>query len=92
MAQTASTLNSRVGTGNESLLRSVRRSRFSLHFKTPNTRRWLLVQWVSAPVQATTEWLDKLAQRLNHEREQSRSSLSNLFEQYRLDTTLRRTI
>ena len=27
----------------------VRRSRFSFHFMTARTRRWLLVQWVSVP-------------------------------------------
>jgi hypothetical protein len=71
------------------LLQGVRRSRFSLHFKTWRTRRWLLVQWVSAPVQATGEWLEGIARRLN--REQATPTLSNLFDQYQLDSTLRRT-
>jgi len=90
MAQMISTMNNRPGTGEETLLRGVRRSRFSLHFNTLRTRRWLLVQWVSAPVQATGEWLDRIARRLS--REQSRPSLGNLFDQYQLDTTLRRTM
>jgi hypothetical protein len=87
-----STLNNRAGTGEDTLFRGVRRSRFSLHFTTPGTRRWLLVQWVSSPVQATTEWLDGIAQRLNRERKQSSPNLATLFDQYHLDTTLRRTI
>jgi hypothetical protein len=90
MAQTLSALNNRVSTGEESLLRSVRRSRFSLHFKTLRTRRWLLIQWVSAPIQTTSEWLDRLAQRLTWE--QSPSTLADHLDQYQLDSTLRRTI
>jgi hypothetical protein len=96
MAQTISTLSNRVSTGQESLLQGVwspegvRRSRFSLHFKTWRTRRWLLVQWVSAPVQATGEWLEGIARRLSHE--QSRPTLSSALDQYQLDSTLRRTI
>jgi hypothetical protein len=87
MAQMISTMNNRTG---EEMLRGVRRSRFSLHFNTLRTRRWLLVQWVSAPVQATGEWLEGIARRLNQE--QSRPSLGNLVDQYQLDSTLRRTI
>jgi hypothetical protein len=79
-----STLNNRAGTGEDTLFRGVRRSRFSLHFTTPGTRR--------SPVQATTEWLDGIAQRLNRERKQSSPNLATLFDQYQLDTTLRRTI
>ena len=92
MAQMISTMNNRVSTGDESLLQSVRRSRFSLHFKTLRTRRWLLVQWVSAPIQATGEWLEGIARRLNRERELSRPTLASLCDQYRMDSALRRTI
>jgi hypothetical protein len=90
MAQTISTLNNRVSTGQESLLQGVRRSRFSLHFKTWRTRRWLLVQWVSTPIQATGDWLERLARRLT--REQSSPTLSSVLDQFQLDSTLRRTI
>ncbi|HKP54682.1 MAG TPA: hypothetical protein VJ183_18750 [Chloroflexia bacterium] len=40
-------------------VRGVRRSRFSFHFLTHRTRRWLLVQWVSVPVAPSEE--DQLA-------------------------------
>jgi hypothetical protein len=90
MAQTLSALNNRIGTGEESLLRGVRRSRFSFHFKTLRTRRWLLVQWVSAPVQSTGEWLERLTRRLT--REQSKPTLASALDRFQLDSTLRRTV
>ena len=90
MAHTLSTLNNRVGTGQELLLQGVRRSRFLFHFKTWSTRRWLFVQWVSAPIQATGEWLERLARHLS--REQSRPTLSSVLDRFQLDSTLRRTM
>ena len=90
MAQTLSTLNNRIGTGQELLLQGVRRLRFTLHFKTWHTRRWLLVHWVSAPVQATGEWLERVGRRFS--REQFRPTLSSVLDQFRLDMTLRRTM
>lgn len=46
---------SKVNSAEDTLVRGVRRSSFSLHFPTHRTRRWLLVQWVSVPVIATEE-------------------------------------
>ena len=90
MAQTLSTLHNRAGTGHEALLQGVRRSRVLFHFKTWGTRRWLLVQWVSAPIQATGDWLERVGRRLS--REQSRPTLLSLLDRFQLDSTLRRTI
>lgn len=90
MAHTLSTLNNRVGTGQEALLQGVRRSRFLFHFKTWHTRRWLLVHWVSAPIQATGDWLEKVVRHLS--REQSRPTLASVLDRFQLDSTLRRTI
>jgi hypothetical protein len=91
MAQIVSTLNNGIsnGIGESALVRGVRRSRFSLHFKTPKTRRWLLVQWVSAPVQATGEWLDNTASKLTRER--TRPNLASLLDQHQMQSALRRT-
>ena len=89
MAQTISTLNNRVSTGQELLLQGVRRLRFTLHFKTWHTRRWLLVQWVSAPVQATSEWIERVGLRLS--RKQFQPTLSSVLDQFRFDMGLRRT-
>ncbi len=83
-------LTGRSATGEEFVPRGVRRSRFSLHFNTPLTRRWLLVQWVSAPAQATAEWLDTQARRLA--RRTDRPTLARLVDDYRMQTALRRTI
>ena len=90
MAQTLSTLNNRVGTGQDVLLQGVRRSRFLFHFKTWGTRRWLFVQWVSAPIQATGDWLESVARSLS--RKESHPTLSSVLDQFRLDSSLRRTI
>ena len=38
-------------------LKGVRRARYSFHFVTRRTRRWLLVQWVSVP-RETSESID----------------------------------
>ena len=89
MAQIAS-LPGRVNTGEDLLTRGVRRSRFSLHLNTPRTRRWLLVQWVSAPAQATAEWFDSLSRRLSQK--SSRPNLARLLDDHTMQTSLRRTI
>lgn len=54
MASTVGTI-SRAEQLGEAVLNGVRRSRFSLHFNTRRVRRWLLVQFVSAPVQTADE-------------------------------------
>lgn len=61
MATTTSTIRSTSGMYSkanpveDNALRGVRRSRFSFHFMTRRTRRWLLVQWVSVPVRAKAD-------------------------------------
>lgn len=54
MATTLGITNS-LAAQEESLLKGVRRSRFSLHLNTRRVRRWLLIQMVSVPVSATAE-------------------------------------
>jgi len=49
MASTAG-MYSKANPMEETVMRGVRRSRFSFHFGTRRTRRWLLVQWISVPV------------------------------------------
>lgn len=48
----ASTMNMATAHLDEGVLKGARRSRFSLHFNWLRRRRWLLVQWVSIPVES----------------------------------------
>lgn len=90
MAQQILTIPNKISVNEDTLLKRVRRSRLSLHFSTPRTRRWLLVQWVSAPIEATAEWLDTIARRNNRER--NSPTLSRLLDDHLMQAMMRKTI
>ena len=66
---------------NSETLQGIRRSRFSWHFNTPNRRRWLLVQLVSAPSIPTVEEDNSCpSTHVNHE--PVRRGLADRLEEY----------
>jgi hypothetical protein len=87
---------STVGIANpfEEPMKGVRRSRFSFHFNTPRVRRWLLVQLVTLPVDATADEPDpklaKLAQA--HARPGQTEGFHQLIDDYRSSFLLRSVI
>lgn len=73
----------------ENALRRVRRSRFSFHFMTQRTRRWLLVQWVSMPVTAADS--ERVSARPRFSAESKRPTYQNVLNDYTTQAWLRRT-
>ena len=86
----ASTLGmySKVNPAEDSMVSGVRRSRFSFHFLTHRTRRWLLVQWVSVPVIATEE--EQSARQAQLSESNRRPALKSLLNDYTTQAWLRR--
>ena len=73
----------------ENALRGVRRSRFSFHFMTRRTRRWLLVQWVSVPVRAKAD-RQATAQANSSPEGTSGTNFQSLLSDYTTQSWLRR--
>ena len=79
MASTAG-MYSKVSSSEENTLGGARRSRFSFHFMTHRTRRWLLVQWVSIPVASTEE--EQSAKQAQLEESRKRPAYHSLLNDY----------
>jgi hypothetical protein len=79
----------KVNSAEDSMVSGVRRSRFSFHFLTHRTRRWLLVQWVSVPVAATEE--EQSARQAQLSEGRKRPALKSLLSDYTTQAWLRRT-
>jgi hypothetical protein len=73
----------------ESALRRVRRSRFSFHFMTQRTRRWLLVQWVSMPVAADND--EQVSAHPRFSPESKRPTYHSVLNDYTTQAWLRRS-
>lgn len=91
MATTTSTIGmySKGNTMEEIAQRGVRRSRFSFHFMTHRTRRWLLVQWVSVPVIANEDEKATARTRTTSEKEK-RGNFQSLVSDFTTQSWLRR--
>lgn len=63
-------------------LKGISRSRFSWHFNFFNKRRWLLVQFVSAPTITSTE---ENTSTLPYTHTAPRRGLTNTLEEYQLN-------
>ena len=81
-------LHNRIGNSEDMLLPRVRRSRFSFHFRTPRARRWLLVQWVTAPLDSATDDSSPLVQVKTG---RDRPTLNRVLDDYCNQLTARRT-
>lgn len=79
MASTASSINAAIL--REASAPSVRRSRWSLHFSTPRTRRWLLVQLVS--VDETTQESTPLSGSASRHAGRCETTRSHLVDDFR---------
>lgn len=74
----------------EPSLSGIKRSRFSFHFNTARTRRWLLVQLVTAPA---IEEEDNTATRYYNLRSHAtQPSLSRVMQDYYNSSTLKRLV
>jgi hypothetical protein len=80
---------SKANPAEESALRRVRRSRFSFHFMTQRTRRWLLVQWVSMPVTADDN--EQVSTRPRFSPKSNRPTYQNVLNDYTTQAWLRRS-
>ncbi len=95
MASSTSTTTTALGIAgplaslDDQVLKGVRRSRFSLHLKTHKVRRWLLVQFVSVPVEEIEDQdAARLARRAQAQRRQP-DTLQSMVEQYRATQPMR---
>jgi hypothetical protein len=88
----ASTLGmySKVNPVEENTLNGTRRSRFSFHFMTHRTRRWLLVQWVSIPVTSTEG--EQSARQAQLEESRKRPTYHTLLNDYTTRSWLSRPV
>lgn len=75
----------------EASIAGVRRSRFSLHLNTAHMRRWLLVQWVSTPVDNTNEESKAGWKAFAQTEAPRRNSFGLLLDEYLNARTLRRS-
>lgn len=66
----------------EPALRGVRRSRFSFHLNTRRSRRWLLVQLVSIPLDGPDNEHSALAIRHSREQAAPHKTLGQLVDNY----------
>ena len=85
----AISMASSVARADEQVLNGARRSRFSLHFKTPRVRRWLLVQIVSVPV---GEEKEEVSRSLTKQAEAAQPTVSHLLDEYVLSSQARRFV
>lgn len=71
-------------------LNGIKRSRFSFHFNTPRTRRWLLVQMVTAP--ANVEEDDTTIRHHNMQTRAAQPNLREVMDGYCNSSMLRRWV
>lgn len=90
MTSTATIANS--PTYDEPALGGIRRSRFSFHLNTRRSRRWLLVQLVSIPLEGTEQKLDRAASRHAREQTAQHKTLDQLVDSYAISRMLSRCI
>lgn len=70
----------------DSALKGIRRSRFSLHLRTHRVRHWLLVQFVSVPVPVDEAQEDRVSKAVRSVRRQERlrSSMDKIRDDYQM--------